>query len=86
MNKDTKRRLAVETAIENAKKPGRYKESSDKIPRWKEYVPDDKDRDKEELKSITPSNEELKKIALRNPPPQEWFDGEEEDLFQNETE
>jgi hypothetical protein len=29
----------------------------------------------------TPSIEQLRRFAAENPPPQEWFDGEEEDLF-----
>jgi len=29
----------------------------------------------------TPSNERLKELAAKNPPPQEWFDGGEEGLF-----
>ena len=39
------------------------------------------DYDEEELKRITPPNAELLKLADRNPPPQEWFDEEGEDLF-----
>ena len=30
---------------------------------------------------LTPSNDELREAAKRFPPPQEWYDGEEEDLF-----
>ena len=35
----------------------------------------------QELQRITPPNAELLKLADRNPPPQEWFDEEGEDLF-----
>ena len=33
------------------------------------------------LYEITPSNSELLELADRNPPPREWLEGEEEDLF-----
>lgn len=35
----------------------------------------------EELERITPPNAELLKLVDKYPPPQEWFDGEEEQLF-----
>jgi hypothetical protein len=38
-------------------------------------------RAREELARITPPNSELLKLAEKYPPPQEWFEGEEEDLF-----
>jgi hypothetical protein len=30
----------------------------------------------------TPSLEELRRFAAENPPPPEWFEGDEEDLFE----
>ena len=38
-----------------------------------------------ELKRITPSNEELLKLAERYPPPQEWYDEDFSDLFDDGT-
>jgi hypothetical protein len=34
-----------------------------------------------ELKRITPSNAELLKLAAKSPPPADWLEGDEEELF-----
>ena len=36
---------------------------------------------REELERITPTNEELLKLADKFPPPQEWYDEDFEGLF-----
>jgi len=38
-------------------------------------------RDRQRLESITPANARLKELASKTPPPREWFEGEEEQLF-----
>ncbi len=33
------------------------------------------------VERMTPTNARLKELAAQSPPPPEWFEGEEEDLF-----
>jgi hypothetical protein len=44
-------------------------------------TPDEDEMAKRELLRTTPSNEKLRELARRNPPPPEYFEGDEEMPF-----